>query len=260
MDSVQSLARGLQILDFAIERGGSISITEIAAALEVNKSSASRLVKTLVQGGYLQQQPGTRRFVVGQKLIRLGWQMTDTLALREKAHPLLENLVRITGECSHVAVYTEGRALVIDDVETDNTLRVAGQTGRRLPMHCTALGKGFLAFGDFSMPQTMERYTPETFTDPQSLRDHLVEVRKRGYAMDDEEYDEGIRCIAAPVYDSSSRLIAMVGISGPAVRMTYTCIREFSVSVRAAADQLSNELGYFPQETSAFPSDDEDEM
>ena len=171
MDEVQSLARGLQILDKVVTAGRSVSITEIAAELEIDKSSASRLVKTLVSYGYIQPEPGTRRYLAGKRLLEIGWRMMNMLPLRQTARPFLHRLVKMTGECSHTAVYAEGKALVIDDVEAENTLRVSGQTGRMIPLHCTAVGKGLLAFGDIPLPETLKPYSARTITDPADLLD-----------------------------------------------------------------------------------------
>jgi IclR family transcriptional regulator, KDG regulon repressor len=247
MDGIQSLARGLQIVEMAVNLGRGLSITEIAAELSIDKSSASRLVKTLVSYGYLQPEPGTRRYVTGRRLVQIGWQMMSMMPIRQKARPLLQWLVNATGECSHTAVYAEGKALVIDDVETETTLRVAGRTGRMIPLHCTAVGKGLLAFGEVPMPDTLPPSTARTITEPELLQAHLDHIRQQGYALDDEEHESGIRCIAAPVYNYMGLAIATIGISGPTVRMTDACLVEFANYVKQAAGELSTALGYTGQ-------------
>ena len=243
MDEIQSLARGLQILDKVIESGRSVGITEIAAELGIDKSSASRLVRTLVNYRYLLPEPGTRRYVSGTRLLHIGWQMMNRSAICEKARPLLQWLVETTGECAHTAVYAEGKALVIDDVEAQNTLRVSGRTGRMIPLHCTAVGKGLIAFGDFPLPDVLSSHTARTITDLSQLRDHLAACRDQGFALDDEEYDEGIRCVAAPVYNAMGQVMAAIGVSGPAVRMTDERIHHHAECVKQAARELSVRLG-----------------
>ncbi|HEX2620508.1 MAG TPA: IclR family transcriptional regulator [Phototrophicaceae bacterium] len=244
MDGIQSLARGLRILDLIVNSGRSMSITELAAELEIDKSSASRLVKTLVSFDYLQQETGSRRFVPGKRWYHVGWQMMNMLPLRSTARPFLNRLVMETGECSHTAVYAEGKALVIDDVETENTLRVAGRTGRMIPLHCTAVGKGLLAFADLPFPAELPAYTGYTITDEEALQAHMTQVRAQGYALDDEEYDEGIRCIAAPVYNHTGLVVASIGASGPAVRVTRDRVPALAAYVMNAAADLSAALGY----------------
>lgn len=253
MSEIQSLARGLHILNLAIDAGRSISITEIAAELQIDKSSASRLVKTLVGFGYLQLEPGGRRYMPGTRLYQSGWQLMNMLPLRSRARPYLEWLVEQSGECAHIAVYAENKALVIDDVETENSLRVAGNTGRMIPLHCTAVGKGMLAFSEEMitlLPAELPPYTARTITDPTLLREHLIETCAQGYALDDEEHEPGIRCIAAPVYSAAGIVIASIGISGPAVRVTPERIAGFGTLVMQAAHRLSADLGYSHKETS----------
>jgi IclR family acetate operon transcriptional repressor len=243
MTEIQSLARGLRILDFVIDANRAVSITELAEQLETDKSTASRLVRTLVNSDYLQQDTATRRYVIGRRLHKVSWHIVNRLPVRETAHPYLVRLVRDTGECAHTAVYSDGKALVIDDVEGEATLRVAGQTGRRIPLHCTAVGKALLADLDVPIPMDLPARTPQTITDPDHLRAHLEEICRRGYAVDDEENDPGVRCIAAPVRDSTGIIIATMGISGPTVRVTPDRIDDLAQVVMQAARELSLELG-----------------
>jgi DNA-binding IclR family transcriptional regulator len=235
MSEIQSLARGLIIVDLVANTEDGISITEIAATLGIDKSSASRLVKTLVSYDFLQQKPGSRRFILGKRLYQMSWQLQ-------------------TGECSHTAVYSEGKALVIDDVEAEASLRVAGGIGRLIPLHCTAVGKGLLAFSEVPFPAELTVRTPRTITDLKALMDHLDQIRARGWAFDDEENDAGVRCIAAPVHDYTGMTIAVIGISGPSVRVTYERVPELAAQVMDAARQLSRDLGYV--EVSSVPTSD----
>ncbi len=244
MSEIQSLARGLQIIDMVWQAGNSVGITELAEKLGVDKSSASRLVKTLVAAGYLQQERGSRRFVVGTRLYQMGWELVNRMPLREKARKYLYRLVNDTEECAHTAVYSEGKALMIDDVEAAHSLRVVGGIGRLLPMHCTAVGKTLLAFGELPPPQRLERKMPNTITDPAALTEHLARVCELGYAYDDEEHQPGVRCLAAPVYNRTGMAVAAIGISGPTVRVTDHRVAVLAGHVIRAARDLSAELGY----------------
>lgn len=248
MAEIQSLTRGLKILDYIIDAKRSVSITELADTLDMDKSTVSRLVSTLVSGDYVQPEVGSRRYVPGKRLYSASWQILNRLPVREKARPFLARLVRDTGECAHTAIYSEGKALVIDDVEGEATLRVAGQTGRRIPLHCTAVGKGLLAFAGVPFPNELGRCTPRTIADPAQLQAHLADIRARGYAVDDEEYEEGVRCIAAPVNDKHGMTIATIGISGPSVRLTRDRIEPLARIVMQAAAELSAELGNHRQD------------
>lgn len=244
MSEIQSLARGLKILDYILNANRGVGVTELAEALDLDKSTVSRLVSTLAQQQFLQHEPGSRRYVIGMRLYRASWQILHRWPLREIARPYLVQLVAETGECSHAAIYLAGKALVIDDVEGEATLRVAGQTGRRLPLHCTAVGKGLLAFAKVPIIGELSYRTPKTITDPEQLIPHLEDIRRQGYAVDDEEYDEGVRCIAAPVCDYTGMTIATIGVSGPSVRVTRERVGAMAQYVVQAARRLSAELGY----------------
>lgn len=244
MSEIQSLTRGLQIVEMVWQAGRSVGITELAEKLGVDKSSASRLVKTLVASGYLQQERGSRRFIVGSRLYQIGWELVNRMPLREKARKYLYRLVKDTEECAHTAVYSEGQALMIDDVEAAHSLRVVGGIGRMLPMHCTAVGKTLLAFAKLPMPITLERKMPNTLTDASVLTRHLAQVCEQGYAYDDEEHQPGVRCLAAPVYNMTGIAVAAIGISGPSVRVTEDRVILLAEHVTRAARELSAELGY----------------
>ncbi|HVO69393.1 MAG TPA: IclR family transcriptional regulator C-terminal domain-containing protein, partial [Aggregatilineaceae bacterium] len=122
------------------------------------------------------------------------------------------------------------------------SLRVVGGIGRKIPLHSTAVGKALLAFSDLPVPAHLESETSRTITDLARLLEHLEHVRAQGYALDDEEHHEGVRCIAAPVYDYMGSAIATIGISGPTVRVTDDRIPELAQQVLAAARELSNDL------------------
>ena len=231
-------------MDLVANSEEGVSVTEVAELLGVDKSSASRLVKTLVNYGFMRQKPGSRRFILGQRLYKMSWQLLNRMPVREKAKPYLYRLMQSTGECSHTAVYSEGKALVIDDVEAEASLRVAGGIGRLIPLHCTAVGKGLMAFGDVPLPDELIIRTARTMINPQQVLKDLEETRARGFAFDDEENDEGVRCIAAPVYDYTGMTIATIGISGPTVRETNERVPLLAREVVAAARQLSSDLGY----------------
>ncbi|MEM6281847.1 MAG: IclR family transcriptional regulator [Chloroflexota bacterium] len=245
MREIQSLARGLTILDILINTQRPHTVTELAGILEVDKSSASRLLRTMENYGYVQQAPDSRAYTTGKRLHTIGWQLTNRYALRETARPYLDQLVAQTGECAHIGVYSSGRALVTDDVQPETPLlRVAGNSGRLIYLHNTAIGKGLLASGDFPLPDEFPQITPETPTDRATLEADLVTVRQQGYAIDDEENEPGVRCIASPVYDAVGVTVAAIGISGPTVRVTYENVESLALQVREVAHRLSCELGY----------------
>ena len=242
MAEIQSLARGLKILELLSQAQDGVSITGLAEILGVDKGSASRLVATLVQYGYAEKDEKTRRFLLGAQVVSLSRSLLTRLPLREAAKPYLRQLMEQTGECAHLAVPAQGKVLYIDQVESPATLRVNAQVGTMNPLHCTALGKVILAFGDVEPPSALESFTPHTLTTLSQLRENLKQIQKRGFAVDDEEFDLGVRCIAAPVYDFHGKLAGSIGISGPASRMTRKRLSELAGIVVETGKALSGRM------------------
>lgn len=245
MREIQSLARGLQIIDLLMDSQTPKSVTELASFLDVDKSTASRLVRTLENYGYVQQAKASRAYVAGKRLHSIGWQLTNRYALRELAQPFLNQLVHKTGECAHIGVYSSGKALVIEDIQAEtSSLRVIGGVGRSIHLHNTAIGKGLLAFGDFPLPRALPRITSNSIIDDEKFQIELESIRQQGYAVDDEENEYGVRCIAAPVFDALGNAVATMGISAPTARVQYSDIEAIGQIIKETAFQLSCELGY----------------
>ena len=240
---IQSLARGLEILDLLGNADSGMGITEFARHLNIDKSSASRLLQTLASYGYVEQDPETRRYILGSRVVTLSHSVLNRMPLRDFAHPILRQLTHATGECSHLAVLSQGRSFYIDQVESPSILRVETEIGTMAPLHCTALGKVLLAFDRTASPGELDRFTPRTITEGAQLELHMDQVRRQGYAVDDEEYTPGVRCIAAPVYGFSGRLAGAIGISGPTGRVTYDNLSELASQVISMAGELSHRLG-----------------
>lgn len=219
MSEIQSLARGLRILDILGESEDGVSNAELARMLGVDKGSASRLLSTLARHGYVDKDEASRRYYLGPQVISLSRSALTRLPLREAAKPFLRQLMERTGECAHLAVPAQGRALYIDQVESPATLRVNAQVGTMNPLHCTALGKVLLAFVGLEIPPVLESFTPRTITKLDELQQHLEVIRRQGYAVDDEEFDPGVRCIAVPVFDFRGKAVGSIGISGPSTRI-----------------------------------------
>lgn len=244
MAEIQSLARGLKILNLLEHSRNGMGTTEVANQLDIDKSSASRLLHTLAKYGFVEQDADTARYLLGPQLVTLGQHLLNRITLRDHARPYLHELVDKTGECAHLAIQAQRQALYIDQVESTAALRVESEIGTLSPLYCTALGKVLLAFGDVILPDKLKSYTHRTLIDRSTLETQLAQTCKRGYAIDDEEYNYGVRCVAAPVYDHQSRLVGAIGISGPAARVTLERIDEFGAVVRSTAKALSTRLGY----------------
>ena len=134
--------------------------------------------------------------------------------------------------------------LYIDQVESAASLRVNAEVGSLAPLHCTALGKAMLAFGRIPLPQAMERFTENTITSVDGLRKNLEVVREQGFALDNEEFDLGVRCIAAPIFDYREKVIGSIGISGPVTRMTAKAMPHFAELVIKVSHNLSEKMRF----------------
>lgn len=244
MAEIQSLARGLKILELMAASADSVGITELADELGIDKSSVSRLVQTLANHGYAEQDPQNRRYRLGPQIVRLSRNLLTRMPLRDEAKPFLRSLVDRTGECAHLAILAQNQALYIDQVESPSSLRVTTGVGTLGPLHCTALGKSLLAFGTAVFPEQLPAFTLRTITDSDTLRHHLEQTRRQGYAVDDEEYELGVRCVAAPVYDYRGKVVGAIGISGPAGRMSLDRVVDFAGIVIEVSQDLSNRMSF----------------
>jgi DNA-binding IclR family transcriptional regulator len=244
LPEIQSLARGLKILEALAASEDGVSITELADHLGVDKSSASRLMQTLASYGYAEQDAATRRYHLGPQIVRLSRSLLTRMPLRDQAKPFLRQLVERTGECAHLAILAQGQALYIDQVESLSSLRVTTGVGTLAPLHSTALGKSLLAFGSEPIPTELPAFTPRTITDSATLRVHLDQTRRQGYAVDDEEYEYGVRCVAAPVFDYRGKVVGAIGVSGPAGRVALDKIAQVGSVVMEISQSLSNRLSF----------------
>jgi DNA-binding IclR family transcriptional regulator len=251
MSGVTSLERGLKVLDLLIEveadvvrRARGVAIQQVANELGVHKSTASRLMQTLVAKGYAVPRGGSARgFRLGPAVqVHLGLTL-DQRRLRDIARPFLVELVDLTGECAHAAVASGHSALVIEDAETGQALRVVAGKGRRVPLHCTSAGKCLMAYGLADIPEELPSRTARTYTNPDMLKLHLADIAARGYALDDEENDPGVRCISAPVFGAGGDAIGCIGIDGPSVRMTQAHLDALASQVMEVAQRLTTKLG-----------------
>jgi IclR family KDG regulon transcriptional repressor len=244
MPEIQSLARGLKILAILSDSPKGVSVTDLAETLEIDKGSASRLLSTLANYAFAEKDPDTRRFYLGPQVVSLSRSLLARLPLREVAKPFLRELMEKTGECAHTGVLAQGKVLYIDQVESPASLRVNAEVGLIAPLHCTALGKVLLAFGRIPLPHNLDRFTENTLISSESLRKNLEKTRERGYAVDDEEFDPGVRCVAAPIFDYRQKVIGSIGISGPVTRMSLDKLDAFAYIVVKTGTALSEKMSF----------------
>lgn len=246
---IQAIERAVAILNAFSAEEPELRISDLAERLGLHKSTVHRFLVNLEHAGLVERASRSGRYRLGLRLFELGNLVLQRMDLWDEALPFLEGLVRDTGETGHLAVLDGGEAIYIERVEARRALRIPSAVGRGYPAHATNLGKVLLAYIE---PDELERivadrglagFTTNTITDLGQLKAELTGIRERGFAVDNEEYDEGLRCIGAPVWDHSGRVVAALGIGGPVTRITPARIEELAQLVMAAARTLSRRLG-----------------
>ncbi|MEM7257876.1 MAG: IclR family transcriptional regulator [Pseudomonadota bacterium] len=248
MSEVQTLARGLKILNLLAESTDGLGSSELADLLAIDRGAMSRLMQTLEKYGYAERDPASRRYFVGAHLHEMSRHAGQHAALRELATPLLEQLNRDTTENAHLAILRGDHAVTIADVASQHTLRVVSEVGRRLPLYASAVGKCLLAFNESSIPGELNRYTEKTLVDTNALKNNLEKIRQTQKSIDDEELTIGVRGLAVPVRNREGRVIASLGISGPSVRLRMEDTHTHFQMLQLCATSMSRQLGYEPPE------------
>lgn len=247
---VKSVSRALDIITIVSMKKGGIGVTEIAKQIDINKSSVYRILSTLVQYGYIEQDSETGRYKLGYKFLEVSTKLLDSIDLREEAKPFLLELENETNEVIHLVVYDQGEVVYIEKLEGNETLRMHSKVGKRAPMHCTSVGKAILAHLPSSVVlEILERrgmamHTEHTITDKDQFLKELIQVKQKGYALDLEENEKGITCIAAPIFDHLGKVIAAISISGPTMRMTNERMGTLQDRMIEVGKQISVRLGY----------------
>ena len=246
----RSLERGLRLVETVALNGGTTSLAEAARRTGLHRSTAHHLLQTLVSLGYLRQDAETRGYLLAAKPFQLTGRTWSPERLAEIAQPYLAELTRRSGEGSSFSVYRDGAVTVVAKREHDNPVRVVQDVGARRPLHCTAVAKAILPW--LPAPELaglvsrlrFPRHTGKTIVSRKAFEAELRKVRAAGYAIDDEEHIEGIRCIAMPVFGPSGQVVGSVCALGPKARMTYQRLRELRQPTGDIASQISRSLGY----------------
>ena len=245
--SVQSVDRALTILE-TLARSGEAGVTDLAAALEVHKSTAFRLVATLESHGLVEQIDGRGKYRLGIGLLRLAGATTARLDVVQEARPISRKLAADTGETVNVSVLADRSALYLDQVAGSSALQSHNWVGQHIPLHATANGKVLLLALDdeqqVEMLGRMQAYTDATITTRDKLRKELAQVREQGYAVAVDELEVGLAAIAAPIHNAHGDVIASMSVSGPTFRLTEERIDEIIPPLVEAAAEVSHRLGW----------------
>jgi IclR family transcriptional regulator, acetate operon repressor len=242
--TIQSLDRGLVMLESVAKSGHAVSLPELADLFGIDRSSAFRLADTLKRRGFLSSPGGSKGYILGPSMWRLAQTYDWSQSLVKVARPYLQWLASQTRETAHLAIREGDEALFIDNALGNQLITVSGQVGDRVPLYCTAHGRALLA--DYDAPQLlrllgarpMKSYTPHTITSVERLAESCAELRAQGYVADDREYQDALRCVAAPIRDRDGAVIGSIGISAPLVRMPEQQCSIRAEQVMRAAQQV----------------------
>lgn len=247
--TVQSVDRALEILDILQSEPQGMGVSRLADRLGVSKSTAHRLLQSLLKKDFVQQNEENQRYYLGLRLMQLGQIVANQLDIRQIASPFMHRLVEKSGETAHLVIREGSEIVYIDKIESSATIRMFSNIGKRAPMHCTGVGKAILAYLpkekiDWIIEQKgLPRFTSNTITDREELFEHLREIRLRGYSIDDEEHEEGIKCAAAPILNSKGEVVAGISVAGPIMRVNKSSIDRIAKEVLQASKGISRALG-----------------
>lgn len=233
----------------AATRNGA-TLGELASGLKLSKSTAHRILMVLEAARFVERDAVSGRYSLGSRVMELGLTAVARLDVFEVARPHLHTLMEQTGETAHLAVLRESEVVTLMTVESRQAIRAPRAMGARTPAYCTSLGKAILAHSSqdelerYVRQRSFEPYTPKTITSAERLEADLKAVRRRGYAIDDEEWELGLRCVSAPVYDRLGTVVASVGISGPIFRISRERLPSLARAVTGVSVRISESLGY----------------
>lgn len=252
--SVQAVDRALQIIDLLKEDVDGLSVTELANRMNLAKSTIHRLLTSLKNKGYVQQDVISEKYQLGVKFIEIGSAVSRSLEVNQIAPPFMKQLVEETGETAHLVVLHAGEIVYIEKTESPNNLRMYSMVGKRAPAHCTGAGKAILAYLPDKQvdliitDKGLKKFTPTTIVTKEQLIKQLQETRKRGYSIDNEEHESGIRCVAAAIFNHQAKVVASLSVAGPTIRMDQQKMDFCAERVKFYANVISEKFGYRPQQ------------
>lgn len=245
---VQPVLKALKVLEHVAEQGHDSTLTEIATALKLPKTTAFRYLQTLAAASFLQHDSRRDRYGIGHRFRALATADTSIQRLRSLAQPEMAELHRLFNETVNLGIVAEGCVTYIDIIEANRALRMQARIGDRDPVHSTALGKAMAAFWpeekrEALLDGSLKEMTHRTITDRRVLRRQIDEVRRRGYALESGENEDGSMCIGVPILDGCGHALAALSLSAPERRMIPAVADAAISALLAASARLSGQFG-----------------
>jgi IclR family transcriptional regulator, acetate operon repressor len=245
-----AILRAIRIMEAISQYDSPPQLAELCRAINLPKPTVYRILATLEHAGWVGREPGSKRYACAQKFTNVAAEVLLRSPQRAARHAILEELVEQLGESCNLTIPNVNSVLYLDRVEASWPLRVALGAGSKVPLYASASGKLYLSYmarrsrDRFLRLTPLIRHTPNTFSDPAKLSRELDEIRQRGYATDNEEYLPGICCLAVPVRDSDSRVVATVAVHAPLSRMRIDQAIEFLPTLREAAEAIAQTIDW----------------
>lgn len=250
----KTVVKAINLFELLSNSSAPMGVSEIAMALQLQKSNVHRLLKTMEKLGYVRQRPDLL-YESTLRVWELGTKIIERIDVRAIARSELVALAKESGESVHLSKLESHEVLYLDKIDSDNPVRAYTQVGGRAPCYCTATGKAQLAFLPdaeiAAIAKKLPRYTPRTISNGSALRKELEDIREQGFAVNNGEWRAHVSGLAAPVLDHRGEVIAAIGISGPIERLKPKVLRNFAPAVMATAARASRALGYLAPEKSA---------
>lgn len=245
---VQSVEKGMKIFEEIVFNGEPISLSHLSERVEMNISTVHRLVNTLLDLGYVEQN-NEGLYCLGLLAFEVADIINQEFDLRKLVHPYLQEIVEQCNETCNLVVLEDNQVVYLDQVESTNMVRMFAGIGSRGPAHCTGSGKMLLSYHDkknlkkYLDNTELEPYTENTFTDPRQLEKELEKIKNRGYSLDLEEREKGVRCVAAPILGRDNRMLGAISVSGPSTRITLDYLNNTLIPlVKGKAEQIRRKL------------------
>lgn len=250
-NTVQTLDRTFDIIELLATSPNGMGVTEIGRKLGLHKSTVYRLIKALVQRGYLEKDQSTGAYRIGLKFVEISSLHIQQIELKTEAIPFMRHLSELTGQVTHLAIMDETEVVYIEKIDVIQSLRMYSQIGKRIPVYCSALGKVLLSGQNSDYQKRIMKkikytqQTKNTIREESQFINELEKTKQRGWAVDNEEHELGIRCIAAPIRDFTGKVIAALSITGSKNTIVPEKDQYYSELVVEAADNISRRLGFF---------------
>lgn len=246
---VQAIDRAVAIIECFSRERQELKLSEISDMLDLNKSTVHGIINTLKYHGFISQDENTQRYRLGIRFIEFGDLVTNSISIRNAALPIIREVCMKIKETVHIAMIDGSEVVWIEKKECNQSIKTSTTIGARLPAYTTADGKIILSYQNREkvkeyLPNEIAKFTPNTITDKDEFINSLEEMRKNGYTIDNQEYVEGIKCVAAPIFDHKGDVRFSLSTTGPAFRMTEEKINKLILIIKEAANEISYRIGY----------------